>query len=57
MKQRNYVHKHALKYNKACTHIDKKKQTKQGYNKHKNSGYDTCSLHTVNIYHSLKHIA
>lgn len=36
MKRRNFVHKHAWKYNKARTHRDRKKDEKRGYQKHKN---------------------
>lgn len=37
MKDRNLVHKHAHKYNRATVQRDKKKDLKRGYNdKHKN---------------------
>jgi len=37
MKARNYVVKHALQFSKAATFTDRKKNTKRGYTKHKNS--------------------
>jgi hypothetical protein len=36
MKARNYVVKHALQFNKAATHQDRKRNSKRGYTKHRN---------------------
>lgn len=34
-RQRNYVAKHAHEFNKAATHVDRKKAEKRGKRKHK----------------------
>lgn len=34
-KQRNYVQKHALEFNKSSVFRDRKKDKKKGYSKHK----------------------
>lgn len=41
MKQRNFVAKHAATYNKAATHIDRKKAAKAGKMKHKKVSFDS----------------
>jgi len=35
MKERNYVVKHAIKYSRAATFVDRKKAAKKGHTKHK----------------------
>lgn len=39
MKQRNYVHKHGMKYNRAQTHRDRKNDYKR-QPKHKGKAFD-----------------
>lgn len=35
MKMNNLVHKHSVKFNKCKKYIDRKKESKSGYKKHK----------------------
>lgn len=35
VKQRNLVQKHVMEFNHPCTFIDRKKELKKGYQKHK----------------------
>ena len=34
-KERNFVHKHSIKFNKPKVHVDRKKEEKRGKAKHK----------------------
>ena len=46
-KQRNFVHKHALQFQKASVFKDKKKANKKGYQKHKPSKSEGFLLPTL----------
>jgi len=43
IKQRNFVAKHMLKFNKATVEEDRKKKDKRGYAKHKKNWSDDSS--------------
>lgn len=40
-KEQNFVHKHMEEFNRPATHVDRKKESKNGKTKHKGRNWDT----------------